>query len=626
MQDFRTVPSVQALPAEGLRKICEMLIATKTPTTVNRDDGESDDDYVGLHAVLSLARTSRVLHEYAANALWETIPSFGILVYTLPQDIWSSEPLGLGDDEDPGAGPLDLAMNLKRPLVEADFVRFTRYAPRVKRILLPADCTQFPPRTRSLIFSPNILDAFESHPYGRVLPNLRVLRSSPALPYYADFYRSFPVLFGPNVQEVFTRCPYVNPIVPEVDEGHYKWMLTKLHVIAPNLYTLVLNVNSQASLASAHAPILSSVAVNTSERLCAFHVGDMAINLYALRHLAELPSLMILGIKLDDAITAPDLAFLREPGKTYFPRLQGLHLGHSRDLSLLSLFVEHVQPTCTHLKNIDLDNREGAHTIEVISLDCWVYPESPGPHVLTEDHLRPFFALRQLTCFNLNVRCEFDINNATLERVAAAWPKLTVLGLGPAHEATTSKVTLDGLIPLARGCLRLKRLGLTIDAAVPMEAPIDLNGPCGSWLLHGPAANVDLAMLPNPRIVTPKHFQRKPLDDSENPLEELRLGRSPIRDPAAVAGFLSCFFPKLKTVHGQWRPMELLDPEFLDGDPHLDWSEEEVREIIAEAEWEAAWHWAVETVLPEIRQIRKGERKACGPASMGIGEWTASGV
>ena len=106
----------------------------------------------------------------------------------------------------------------------------------------------------------------------------------------------------------------------------------------------------------------------------------------------------------------------------------------------------------------------------------------------------------------------------------------------------------------------------------------------------------------------PRYFQQKPVDES--PLEELRLGRSPLNldDPAGVAGFLFCFFPKLKTVHGQWRPAEILDPDFLGNDPN--WSEEEVQEIIAEAECRDAWHWVVETVLPEFRQIRKGERKA----------------
>ncbi|PIL28765.1 hypothetical protein GSI_08809 [Ganoderma sinense ZZ0214-1] len=640
MQHAQAVPSELALPPEALHRICEILIATKTPAVNRRSYGQPNCYYVGLQTVLSLARTSRALHEHAADTLWNTIPSFGVLVYTLPRDIWSYETLGLGDEEDPEAGPLDIELNLKRPLVKADFARYIHYAPRVKRILHPAECTQFPPRTRSLLFSHNILDIFESYPHGGVLPNLRVLRSSPPLPYCQHFYRSFPSLFGPNVQEVFTRSPRVNPTAPRVDERDYRWMLTELYFIAPNLHNLVLNVEGQAeSLAQANTPILSNIAVNTSQCLRAFLVGNMAINLYALRHLAELPCLMALAIKLDDAITAADLAFLREAGgETRFPLLQKVHLVHSSNLSILSLFVQAIHPTLTPLKVIDLTvdasipfqditdflttvaDRDGARAIQSISLNCWVSPQSPGPHVLTEDHLRPFFALGELTCFDLDVKCEFDITNATLARIAAAWPNLTVLGLGPAHEIKTSKVTLDGLIPLARGCPRLKRLGLTIDAETPLEAPVDLSGPYGSLLLYGPTANVDLSMLPDPEVATPGSFEQKPLHES--PLEELRLGRSAVNidDPVVVAGFLFRLFPRLKKIHGQWRPLDILDPEIVGVE--LDLPAQEIREITAESEHRTVWHWVAAVALPEFRNVLKSERKAsqgarAGEASLG---------
>ena len=88
MQHFQTVPSLLTLPAEALRKICDTLIATKAPA-VHPHRLKSDYGYVGLLTVFSLTRTSRALHEHAADALRETVPSFGILVYTLPRDIWS---------------------------------------------------------------------------------------------------------------------------------------------------------------------------------------------------------------------------------------------------------------------------------------------------------------------------------------------------------------------------------------------------------------------------------------------------------------------------------------------------------------------------------------------------------
>ena len=80
---------IYQLPLEALRKVCDMLMAMREP------QGDSHEPaYVGLRTVVSLARTSRVLHEPAVDAIWDTIPAFGLLAYTLPQDVWTGEWIG----------------------------------------------------------------------------------------------------------------------------------------------------------------------------------------------------------------------------------------------------------------------------------------------------------------------------------------------------------------------------------------------------------------------------------------------------------------------------------------------------------------------------------------------------
>ena len=113
-----------------------------------------------------------------------------------------------------------------------------------------------------------------------------------------------------------------------------------------------------------------------------------------------------------------------------------------------------------------------------------------------------------------------------------------------------------------------------------------------------------LSMLPGPAAITPKHFQRRPLSESQTRLVELKLGRSSISNPAAVAGFLSCYFPNVKYIHGDWRPASVLEQD--DG---VFYSEEETREIIAEVECRAAWYKVVDNILPEIARIREHERR-----------------
>ena len=381
----------------------------------------------------------------------------------------------------------------------------------MKRIILPAACTHLPPRARSIVFSPTILDAFESRPYGKLLPNLRVLRCSPDLQYYADFYRSFSVLFGPKIQDVSTWCPYASSTAPKVDEGHWNETLSRMHAMAPNLCTLNLNVNGQPWTSSSWS-LLSNVVARTSTSLRALQVGHMPINLGALRHIAALPYLVVFAAKLAGDVTANDLILLFEPGMNSFPTLRELRLTHSSDLFLLTLFLTLEQPTLARLEIVALSvlafpvpfhlvvnfmetitEHKDAHNFSLISLECRVDSQSPEPHALTEDHIRPFFALRQLRWLYLGVRCDFDINNGTLKKAAVAWPKIKALVLGPSP-AKTSKVTLQGLIPFARRCPRLEMLGLTINTTLPVEEPINLNEPYGALLLHGPTVNVEYAL------------------------------------------------------------------------------------------------------------------------------------
>ena len=54
-----------------------------------------------LQTLLSLARTCRDFHEHALNALWHTIPSLALLVYTIPQDAWEPVERTVKSSEDP---------------------------------------------------------------------------------------------------------------------------------------------------------------------------------------------------------------------------------------------------------------------------------------------------------------------------------------------------------------------------------------------------------------------------------------------------------------------------------------------------------------------------------------------
>ena len=75
-------PSIFSLPPELLRKVGDALIGIQEWTADQRID------YIGFRTLPVLARTSQFLREPALDALWDTLPNYGFLVYALPQDAW----------------------------------------------------------------------------------------------------------------------------------------------------------------------------------------------------------------------------------------------------------------------------------------------------------------------------------------------------------------------------------------------------------------------------------------------------------------------------------------------------------------------------------------------------------
>ena len=69
------------LPIEILHEICKRLILD------TQDWPRAGDKDAGVHTLLPLARTCRILHDAALDALWHTLPRVASLVWTLPRDL-----------------------------------------------------------------------------------------------------------------------------------------------------------------------------------------------------------------------------------------------------------------------------------------------------------------------------------------------------------------------------------------------------------------------------------------------------------------------------------------------------------------------------------------------------------
>ncbi|KAK6996391.1 hypothetical protein R3P38DRAFT_3627928 [Favolaschia claudopus] len=142
-----------------------------------------------------------------------------------------------------------------------------------------------------------------------------------------------------------------------------------------------------------------------------------------------------------------------------------------------------------------------------------------GPDDERITSLEPLFDLHNLTSLRLRINRLVDIDDAMIQTMAHAWPKLRELSLNHYFRGASSCPTLQGLLPLAIHCRELESCSL--------------------------AVNVDAISLDY-------NYFKDRARRCVNAVQQLEFFgvTGPVRDPHIVAAFLSDVFPKLRTVRG----------------------------------------------------------------------------
>ena len=188
------------------------------------------------------------------------------------------------------------------------------------------------------------------------------------------------------------------------------------------------------------------------------------------------------------------------------------------------------------------------------------------PGMFRSELLRPFFRYRSMQHFQIELDWPWDLDDAFILDAARAWPNIQTLHLDPnRYWPDESRITLEGLKPLALHCRQLKSFGAVIDATQP------------------------------PSLDTYKTEQSaRELPDAEDwhiYLEELHVDKSPIASPPNVALFLWTLFASLRKISA-FKP-----------------SLEEIEAGNADFEYYENWRRVAE-VIPAIAFTRTQERFA----------------
>ncbi|KAG5653743.1 hypothetical protein H0H81_010830 [Sphagnurus paluster] len=291
----------------------------------------------------------------------------------------------------------------------------------------------------------------------------------------------------------------------------------------PNLSILSLNLATHPRVMD-----VTSAAVIKWDQLLSLSVGGLSV--HAFTHIATIPTLSFLSLKIPDTLEMVLPTFLESP----FPALRSIAM-HSAELSFSSRLLRLMSPGSA-LRSICIEGEEDStavHTWEDIirtvvgtclssSLQCLSIEDYKPQNVeidtaeqelvLPGNCIRPLLVFKNLTNVCLRVCHGIDLDDNLLLELAMALPLIQTLILTSAHKPRLARATLASFVSFAQHCQSMDQLSITLNAR------------------RIPAA-------PTVKICNPK-------------MRILYVGLSPIRTKNApkVAAFLSDLFPNLRTV------------------------------------------------------------------------------
>ncbi|KAJ6555936.1 hypothetical protein B0H19DRAFT_1151588 [Mycena capillaripes] len=456
----------------------------------------------------ALARTCSLFNGPALDVLWRTQTKFGPFLRLMPDGLFA-----------PFRGPRGKRIwHMLRPIMVNDWNRPLVYSPRV-RILSLDDWVEIV----------EILPALSlCCPGGFLFPNLQTFNW-----HHPDKGLSLTRAFFPSTLKQIT-------ILCEASTTNIS-LLSTLATSCPGLT----HVSIAFETPSDHVDTAMSLFVCTLKNLESLTIGRP--NMAVAQHLAQLPGLtrLVMGpINIESAtnflcsLAHAPLVTLEVTLATFVP------------LAATDALFHAVRTACAHnsLKTFFLHN--SASTL---------------PPVARESYIITGRSIENLVCFP-NIRTVsimapvgYDLDDATVTKLAAAWPHLQNLWLETGSVGGQPQTTLQSLHAFARHCPELSWLSIEFDArSIPL----------------GKGAS---------RVVQTK-------------LAMLEVGSSLISAATPVARYLSSIFPDLEEIITARENKDNDDPDEIEGNGsaialHRLWKqvEEQIPEFVAAREEERTW-------------------------------------
>ncbi|TRM58343.1 hypothetical protein BD626DRAFT_573762 [Schizophyllum amplum] len=484
---------------EIVLSVCNALVAKKEDAT---GDGPYD---VHARALAACAQTCRAFYMPAIMALWkyDDLMLETILLHCMPEDVWDTKPNTQGD------AACSKLIYPKCPILPADAERLLFYAPLVNKLIVGWPVDGKFTRVWEAGLSKEGYEAVSSvlpHPAFVNMRHLIWYTGGASLSHIQQYLS--PSLSSLTLKLTRAARPHISLLSDLADRCPF--------VTSFNLDT------DDYSEGRGEVEVLHSRLIRAWD----LHSLDSCIlDHSSLIYLAQSPHLTQLVNDRGDTLSWIPLSLPHKP----FASLCYLHL-RNIDMRLCMDLVQAC--TFTALRRLELfpfnpaagdwkrlyTAIRAAHAqpqlLYSLEIEQWGFEETnvQGDPV-TEDDIVSLLDFTELSTLSLETLGGFDLEPATLERMATTWPAMKMLSLrGVVRPEWQRRLTLYALVPLAMHCPKLNNLELEFD---------------------GTGVSFD---------------QNPPRPDTPSPLTALAVKWSPINSSRAVAAFLSVYFPHLRHV------------------------------------------------------------------------------
>ena len=445
----------------------------------------------GNATAVALACCCKNFEDPVLDVLWETQQQLDLLLFVFPEGVWQE---GIPHLVSPPMTPYPPSLNrtigkiFKRTPTTAEWVRFKKYARRMRELKLNLLQDLIPPDTLSALQLRTL-----NQP---LLPSLKSVEFQEAT---ADTIPFFPLFLSNTTIDIDIRFAAVPPAVMVAS------MIINLPTLCPNIRKMCLNpLPRDPTVTDAVSEMLLTCNLGTLRELCV----DSPLTKEAYEAVCKLPELRGLWMVIQGptSLSTVSLPNLTELDVEYHQGHDWLRAFHGTTLSNLAEVAFHAN--CEQIGDL-LETFEGVAlaTSASATLSTFGFYTScswnPAYYALLS-----FKQLKVLIIeFSCDNGCSSVMDDEILTTLARAMPKLETLQLGKAPCQARSNVTAQGLIALTNHCFGLSKLRVHFRTDdLVMALSIGIIPTPSSVASHLPREGCVLTSLEVGEIPIPQHY------------------------------------------------------------------------------------------------------------------------